>query len=192
MKLRSPKDFNVLISAPRFEVVEVMRFLAPCTVAELAANLGRAADTLYPHLRKLMKIGLVVEAGFRKTGRHAEQVFDLAADDVDFDALDSAQLRKVIVRMQSMFLSVAKRGLRDAFRDSLVVLHPPEERNMSILSFVARLTPADVKKIRQHTLAIVDVIHASRGSSAGTPFLWLGQLSPVVRGRRHRTKRRSK
>ncbi|MFM8697874.1 MAG: winged helix-turn-helix domain-containing protein, partial [Phycisphaerales bacterium] len=49
----------------RFELVEVMRDIAPCSVGELADAVDRPADSIYPHLRQLVRIGVVVEAGSR-------------------------------------------------------------------------------------------------------------------------------
>jgi predicted transcriptional regulator len=186
MRLRSAREYGVLISPPRFEIIEVMRFLAPCTIAELAAELGRPPDTLYVHIRKLQKIGLVVDVGFRKSGRHAEQVFDLAADDVDFDQLEPKFARKLVTSMQAMFVSVARRSLRDAFNAGVVHLEPVEERNMTMFSFVARLTSADVQRIRTLSREIIGIIEQSRGRPDGTPYLWFTQLSPVVRERKSR------
>ena len=48
------------------------------SVAELGVLLGRPADALYHHLRRLEKVGLVVERERRKEGRHVFAVYDLA------------------------------------------------------------------------------------------------------------------
>lgn len=50
----------------------------PCSVAELARLLGRPADALYHHLRRLVRGGLVLEVERRQLGRHAYAVYDLA------------------------------------------------------------------------------------------------------------------
>ncbi|MFM8732529.1 MAG: winged helix-turn-helix domain-containing protein, partial [Phycisphaerales bacterium] len=58
-------DWAVMMAPVRFELVEVMRDIAPCSVGELADAVDRPADSIYPHLRQLVRIGVVVEAGSR-------------------------------------------------------------------------------------------------------------------------------
>jgi DNA-binding transcriptional ArsR family regulator len=62
----------------RQELVDVLESAGPRSVAELGALLGRPADALYHHLRRLAKVGLVVERERRKEGRHVFAVYDLA------------------------------------------------------------------------------------------------------------------
>jgi hypothetical protein len=59
----------------RQEIVDAITALGPCSITELAVHLGRAADSLYFHVNKLVKVGLVQELEKRQTGRHVWTVY---------------------------------------------------------------------------------------------------------------------
>lgn len=86
-----PQQWSVLNSPIRLEIAEMLRCIAPCSVAELAEALHRPADTLYRQLEQLEQSGFVRRVGYRKVGRHAEQLVDLTASDfiIDFDEGDA-------------------------------------------------------------------------------------------------------
>lgn len=73
-----PAQVRALVGPVRQEIVDVLESAGPRSVAELGALLGRPADALYHHLRRLVKVGLVVEREQRKDGRHVFAVYDLA------------------------------------------------------------------------------------------------------------------
>lgn len=63
----------------RQELLDAIEAAGPCAVRELAVLLGRPADTLYFHLRRLVAVGLVKELARRREGRHVVAVYDLTA-----------------------------------------------------------------------------------------------------------------
>lgn len=65
------------MSSVRQEIVDALQSAGPCSIAELAGLLGRAPDALYFHVRQLVRVGLVVERGARKRGRHVAAMLDL-------------------------------------------------------------------------------------------------------------------
>jgi DNA-binding transcriptional ArsR family regulator len=71
-----PAQLKALAAPVRQEVVDVLSTAGPCSMAELGERLGRAPDALYFHVRRLVRVGLVVEVGRRKLGRHAFAVYD--------------------------------------------------------------------------------------------------------------------
>jgi len=74
----TPVQVRALIAPARQELVDVLESAGPSSVAELGALLGRPADALYHHLRRLEKVGLVQEHERRKNGRHAFAVYELS------------------------------------------------------------------------------------------------------------------
>ena len=60
--VESPRHWKVMIAPVRLEVIEAMRMIAPCSIAEIAVALDRSADTLYRHIEKLRTAGAVVVA----------------------------------------------------------------------------------------------------------------------------------
>lgn len=73
----TPVQLRALIAPARQELVDLLESAGPSSVAELGVLLGRPADALYHHLRRLVKVGLVQERERRKNGRHAFAVYDL-------------------------------------------------------------------------------------------------------------------
>lgn len=61
----------------RQEIVDAVAAMGPCSILELADHLGRAADSLYFHVRKLVRVKLLLEVEKRKSGRHTWVVYAL-------------------------------------------------------------------------------------------------------------------
>jgi DNA-binding transcriptional ArsR family regulator len=76
------RQIRALRSTVRQELVDTLQALGSASVAELAAHLDRAADTLYYHVRALLKAGLLVQLPEpRQRGRHREVVYALPEPD---------------------------------------------------------------------------------------------------------------
>ncbi len=75
--IRSPAQVRALIAPARQEIVDVLESAGPCSVSTLAALVGRPADALYHHLRRLVRVGLVRETERRKQGRQVFAMYDL-------------------------------------------------------------------------------------------------------------------
>jgi DNA-binding transcriptional ArsR family regulator len=148
--ITTPKAWAAYIAPVRLEIVETMRMVAPCSIAELAAATDRPADTLYRHIEKLRKVGVVVEAGVRRSGRRFEQVFDLAGDDFRPQLRDTSP-RVVNKMFEDATKSIAKilmRTTRDAAAAEQIV-YGPEERNASVKFEHAWLTHEDFAQLRE-------------------------------------------
>lgn len=72
-----PTQVAALASAVRQEIVDTIDSEGPMTAAELASLLGRSADGLYFHMKRLVRVGLLKELEPRREGRHVAAVYDL-------------------------------------------------------------------------------------------------------------------
>jgi DNA-binding transcriptional ArsR family regulator len=68
-------QIRALESPMRQELVDALTTLGPSSISDLAAYLGRHADSLYFHMRKLVKVKLVVVNEQRKVGRHEFAIY---------------------------------------------------------------------------------------------------------------------
>ena len=84
-RVTDPAVWKTLLAPVRAEIIETMRMLGPCGIADVARQLDRPADSLYRHFEKLVATGVVIEKGTRPTGRRKERVYDLLADDFGAD-----------------------------------------------------------------------------------------------------------
>lgn len=72
-----PAQVRALASPVRQEIVDALEAAGPCTMAQLGVLLGRRPDGLYFHIRRLAKVGLILEDEPRREGRHVAAVYDL-------------------------------------------------------------------------------------------------------------------
>ncbi len=182
--ITTPKAWAVYIAPVRLEIVESMRMVAPCSIAELAAATDRPADTLYRHIEKLRKAGVVVEAGVRRTGRRFEQVFDLAGDDFRPQLRDTSP-RVVNKMFDDATKSIAKillRTTRDAAAAEQIV-YGPEERNASVKFEHAWLTPEEFAQLRELFVGVKRFMDARKGRREGRLYLAAFAAVPVHRKR---------
>jgi len=96
--IKEPAQIRALESPMRQEIVDAITAIGPCSITELAAYLGRAADSLYFHVKKLVKVRLVQEVEKRKEGRHEWAIYAMpgrVARIVYSDAV-SKSIRKVV------------------------------------------------------------------------------------------------
>jgi hypothetical protein len=80
-RITKPAQWAKMMAPVRFELLEAMRAIAPCSAREIALALDRPADALYPHLRALVRVGVVRDMGERPGRTRPERVYDLVADD---------------------------------------------------------------------------------------------------------------
>lgn len=183
IQLTSFKQFEALMSPQRFEVFECMRFMAPCAIADIARWLDKPSDALYQHVHKLVEIGVATPAGFRKTGNHTEELFDLTGDDVDFGSLRSPLADQVMRLAGELFVKYARKTMQTAL-DAKAIHFDEQNRNLIITNFLAWLTREEYSKIRGLTREIIQVINDARERQSGDLYMCMNLVCPVVRKRR--------
>ncbi len=94
-RIRLPRQIETLASPVRMEILDAVDAAGPCSVKEMARLLGRAPYTFYYHLKKLAEVGLVVEAGSRRSLRRDEVVYDTPGHPMRFDEALAAKPRSV-------------------------------------------------------------------------------------------------
>jgi len=178
--------YRALLSPVRMELFEFLRFLGPCSVAELAVATGRPADGLYPHLRRMMTAGVVVEAGLRRAGRNAERLFDLVADDVAPDLKARRDHDKLFAAFFRAFQRQARRVVRDALAAGVLATDEQGRRNHYLFSDLAWLTPDDFARVREKVVELRAILDEGRRRRDGALYLWTSMALPLVRTHRPR------
>lgn len=153
--------------------------LGTTSVRALAEHLGRSAESLYFHIRKLLACGLVVEAGTRPTGRRNEQLYRLVArrlriagDPGDADFADA------MTQMCSSVLRATERDYSRSLEAGSARLHGAG-RNISLQHFHVHLSPQHrrqmVAMIEELTAFVLEHNQPGRGELLSYTTL----LSPV-------------
>ncbi len=183
-RIANPKAWTVLVAPVRLEVIEVMRMIAPCSIAEIATALDRPADTLYRHLEKLKRAGAVVEAGVRRIGRRVEQVYDLVADDfrVDFKDGSGRTANKAYNDTMQSIIKVASRTARDSSAAGQL-LGVGEERNIIGKIEHAWLTQEQFIELRELMMKVKSFMDAHKSHREGRLYLAALIAMPVTRKR---------
>lgn len=84
-RIKRPDQIAALESAVRQEIVDTIQAAGPRSAPEISALMGRPADALYYHLKRLVGVGLLVIRATRRTGRRDEAVYDLAGHPLVLD-----------------------------------------------------------------------------------------------------------
>ncbi len=72
-------QLKALATAARQEIVDCLAGRRPATIAEIAQQLGRPADALYFHVKRLVKVGLVEELAADPDDRQGSARYALIA-----------------------------------------------------------------------------------------------------------------
>ena len=89
--IRRRDQIAALESAVRQEVIDTIQAAGPLSAGELSKLMGRPADALYYHLKRLVKVGLLALRSARRRGRRDESVYDLAGHPLVLDYPVSAK-----------------------------------------------------------------------------------------------------
>jgi len=180
----NPKVWAVLTAPVRLEIVEAMRMIAPCSIADVAAALDRPADALYRHVEKLKRAGLVVDAGERSSGRRTERVFDLIADDfrVGFRNTTLRTANRAYNDTIQSILKIASRTARDAANAGALEAMG-DDRNIVGKVEHAWLTREEFHAVRAMMMGMKEYIDARKGRRDGRLYLAAFLALPVTRKR---------
>ena len=182
--MASPKDWTVLVAPVRLEIIEAMRMIARCSVADIASALDRPADTLYRHVEQLVEAGAVVEIGPRRRGKRFEKVYDLVADDfrIGFkDGRDRTANKAYNDTLQSI-LRIASRTARDSSVANQLI-GTGDERNIVGKLEHGWLTHREFQEVRDLMMRIKSVMDRCKARGDGRLYLTAFLAIPVTRRR---------
>lgn len=180
-----------MLSPARNEIIQALRCIGPCSMAELAGMLDRQPDGLYRHVDVLIEAGLVANLGTRQGQRRQERVLDVVADDfaIAFSDLSAASQREALEDTANSVLRGVSRKIRDAARENALLIRSAE-RNFLLNYELSWLTPEQFAEARELMFRLKVLMDAARPNREGRLYLTLTVAVPVVR--KARTKSRSK
>ncbi|MDX2017021.1 MAG: helix-turn-helix domain-containing protein [Planctomycetota bacterium] len=184
----SPQAWRVLMSPVRTEIAEALRCGGAMSMSELASATGRPADSLYRHVELLREAGFVVPAGFRKNGRHIEQLVDVAADDflLELNDAQGEQENLAVVDTVRSFARATERAVRDASR-ARELRFEQGSRNISINYEIGWLTPEAFQEVRALVRRLKSIMDEGKRKREGRMYMSFVVATPVVRKSRRRS-----
>ena len=180
----NPAHWAKMMAPVRFELLEAMRTIAPCSARELALALDRPADALYPHLRVLLRIGVVQDVGERPGRTRPERVYDLAADDFrpSFKQASRAATGKVIDRSMQTMAGIVARTSRKAAATGRISYDPGKENVVGKVEH-AWLTAEEFAHVRERLRSLKRYLDARRMRREGSLYMTAFFMVPVARSR---------
>ena len=178
-RIDDEKQLLALKSPVRQEIVDAIGAGGPETIAEIAAQLGRPADGLYYHVRRLQKVGLLVEKGRRRAGKRFEAIYDLPDREmrVRYPLGDQKRMEPLADAVTAM-LRLTDRDFRAGAKLPNTVAEG-DDRNYWAGRTKAWLTKKEAQQVREHVEAILEIMRkAARTRQASLhAFTWL--LTPL-------------
>ena len=186
-RIRASAQIEALRTPARQEIVDSLAVIGPCSIAELASELGRAADSLYYHVTRLEEVGLVVRRGTAGEGVRERALYDVPAARlvIDHEPASPAQ-REGLLALVSSCLRIAERDLRRAFERGLAVYRRSPRRNAWGARAKGWLTAGELAEVRAHLEAVSEILTRSKrrgGSKLHALTFVLTPLAPSERGR---------
>ena len=156
-----------LESQVRQTIIDTLQAAGPRSALEIAALMGRPADALYYHIRKLEQVGLLVEREVRRRGRRDEAVYDLVGRPLLLRYPDHQDARThPLTRLVRSMLRTAERDFRDAVLRDHVATEGPG-RNLLATRRHAWLTGPELRRLNRAISDIVATMTRSRDPRRG-------------------------
>lgn len=187
-----PAVWKTLIAPVRAEIMESLRMLGPCSIADVARQLDRPADALYRHFEKIVATGVVVARGTRRAGRRTERVYDIVADDIGarFGKADRAAANDAYLTTAKTILSITGRTFRDAAAaGELVGLGLDKACTMRAFFEHVWLTPADFEELNGIFRQLNTFLNSKKTRGADTRLQLVSVLTAPIERRRGATPR---
>ena len=115
--IRDVAQLKAIRSPNAFKIVTAMEQLGPCSVGDVAKHLGQPAESLYYHVHKLVRAGLLIAQSKRSTSRREETVYRLLADQITVDRhTRTPEFLAALGGVYRSALNAAGRHLEDALK----------------------------------------------------------------------------
>lgn len=183
--ISTAEQLRALRSPTRHQILAAMERRGPCSVRDLAADTGRPAESLYYHVKALLRIGLVVEKQRRSTGRREEVVYELVSRQITVDPRKrSPTFLKELSKVYSSALRAADRNLSRAL-ELEAAMGPGPRTAASVRQWTVRLDTGSARELRRLFEELDAFVNEHDDPAAGTAYSLTVALSlfpPASRG----------
>jgi DNA-binding transcriptional ArsR family regulator len=179
--IRDKQQMRALAASTRQEIVDVLPRMGTVSVAELATALGRPADSLYYHLRMLVKVGLVLTAGSRIRNGRSEALYHAVARELRlWYKLGKNGNGSEIVPIVASMLRLGVRDFRKSFKAGHAAVSG-SHRELWALRKTAWLSKTQLAEINRGVENFLELTSGTgrKGKLYGVTVL----LTPLERGR---------
>ena len=182
----SPKTVREVFQPARLEIYESLQVHGPSSIADLARRLGRPADALYYHVRKLLSVGVIEErpqeagSGSGRPGK----VYAATSEGLD------AQLDNASKRSQEAWSDGARAVLRVVQRDVDRAVAAPgtctdgKRRDLALRRIKVRLNAAQLAEVNARLEELSELLYGYSNNTRGELLALTFALTPLEEPRR--------
>jgi predicted transcriptional regulator len=171
-----------MISPGREDILDAVAAMGSCTVADLAAFIGRSPHGLYYHVRALRDCGLLLETHQSGEGKRATSRYDLPGRPlhVRYD-LNTERSRRAVIALSRTRLRSASRGFARACRPDTGTVSGPR-RNLWVARWKGWLSQQELKEANQLLWRLVKLLRPKPGGGGAerTCHEFTFVLAPIV------------
>lgn len=162
--IESARQVRGLRAPARQEIVDALQSMGPSTIAELGAELGRAPDSLYYHVKAMLKLGLIVECDAEGLGKRG-LVIDVAHRpmQIRYRPKDGAQVRALQDVVGAM-LRLTGRDFSAGLASPEAVVDGPH-RTVWAARSQARLSKAKLARLNALLTEAIDLMSVAQSAS---------------------------
>jgi hypothetical protein len=166
LPITEARQIRALTSPIRQDILDAVKAIGPCSVAELAATLGKPADGLYYHIKRLLDVRLLTEAPSNGKGR-ADLRLDVAhnAFYLDYQPANRAN-KSAVLRVIASMLRSAERTFRRGFTPETAVVKGPR-RNLWAARSRGALSSEELVELNELLHRLNTLMRAGRRDEAG-------------------------
>lgn len=175
---------EALGSPLRIEIIGFFEYGGMLSVRDIAERLGRPVASMYFHVHKLVRAGLLVEGPKRGTGPAAEVLYRAVADRIALQVNPRSPASvDAVVRSVRALLRQAGREFESACRSSS---HWAAESGQDAAGRRQRawLTAEDAAEARRRLDGVERFLASRSRKSGGSEHTWTSLLIPVATSRR--------
>lgn len=165
--VRSPEQIEALTSPVRQSILDRIEAKGACSVKELAASLNRPPDSLYYHVKTLVRVGLLVESGSRQSKRRDEALYDLCARrwHIAYEP-DNPDNAGAVSKVTAGILRQAERDFRGGLAHPRAVVRGAG-RNLWSLRLESKLTRSELREVNHHLEQILSILRKPERGAGG-------------------------
>lgn len=179
--VRDPRQVQALSGPLPQRLISAFERLGRCTVADLADAIDEPVASLYYHVRKFERVGLIRAAGTRGEGQRAEAVYEFPGRELVFDHANESEVYVTALgKAVGSLARIAERAYRAALghRQSR---RTGRLRNHMLQQHYARLSNADLAELNRRLEDIATFIR-ERDHPDATRWITLTMLmAPLLR-----------
>ena len=146
-------QIKALATPIRQDIVDTIAALGSCSVAELAAALGRPADGLYYHVKALQRAALIRVSVATRRRRPETRLSIDGPQSIRYEPAQSAN-REAVLRLVSAMLRSARRQFARGLRQDGAVIRGPF-RNLWAGRIRGGLSPSELREVNRLLNALI-------------------------------------